>query len=91
MSEIKINSISQIETYIASVNKTGQELTVVMTDLKSAIDKASGVWHDSSIARAQADISTCISNMNSAYAELMPLIVALQAQVDWARTGASIC
>lgn len=90
MSDIGIRSISQCEAYLSSATAFGQQLEALMSDLKSAIDKAAGVWQDESIQRAQADVSTSTSNMASAFSQLQPVLGALKAQIDWARAGQSI-
>lgn len=87
---IEILSISQCEAYLGSAGAFGQQLEAIMSNLKSAIDRAAGTWKDDSIQRAQADVSNCISNLQSAFSQLQPVLSALKAQIDWARAGQSI-
>ncbi|MBR3085415.1 MAG: hypothetical protein IKH04_03330 [Kiritimatiellae bacterium] len=87
---VEITSIAQCEAYLSSAGAFGQQLQALMSQLKSAIDRAAGVWQDDSIQRAQADVASSISNINSAFAQLQPVLNALAAQVAWARAGQSI-
>ena len=90
MSQIGIKSITQIEIYLSASDVNGQSISSLLSDLKSAVDRAAGVWHDPSIERAQNDVAESISKLNAAYNELMPILDALKRQVDWARSFSSI-
>lgn len=90
MSDIKILHLSQCETYLSSVAEFGQQLQALMLDLNSALERAAGVWRDSSIMMARADVMACSRDLSSAIENLQPYLASLRAQVDWARSGQSI-
>ena len=87
---IFIKRISQIEKYLSTSDKIRQGISSSMADLKSAVDRAAGVWHDPSIERAQNDVSESMTKLSAAFNELMPILDTLKRQVDWARPFISI-